>query len=236
MAPGEQRAIGLTDLERAARAVAHELDVDEVVVIGSQALLVHHGDILTALRFSREIDAYPSHALDPDRFDFTERASHTINALFGEGSIFHRTHQFFIDGVSSRTASLPPDWRKRAASRRVEVGPGRTVTIIAPAVADIATSKLARGEEKDVVFVSLCMATGLVRNAQIAASIRAALTDDAQARALTLLERATKSQRREMEKARRDESVLADGIKGNPLDDLSAIEALRRAIDQGDGT
>jgi hypothetical protein len=73
--------------------------------------------------------------------------------LFGEGSQFHITHGFFIDGVDDSTAKLPADWRSRAISRRVEMVDRRAVTAIAPSPEDIVVSKLARLEEKDRDYI-----------------------------------------------------------------------------------
>jgi hypothetical protein len=79
-------------------------------------------------------------------------ASEHINALFGEGSQFHRTHGFYIDGVDENTAMLPADWQTRAIMRPVAVG-NRLVTAIAPCPEDIIVSKLARLDEKDKKFI-----------------------------------------------------------------------------------
>jgi len=81
-----------------------------------------------------------------------EESEH-INALFGEGSQFHRAHGFFIDGVDDTTAKLPADWRHRAIVRNVEMPDGRLVTAIAPAPEDIVVSKLARLDQKDRDYI-----------------------------------------------------------------------------------
>ncbi len=82
-------------------------------------------------------------------------ASEEINALFGNGSQFHSTHGFYIDGVDARTAQLPLDWQRRAVYREVP-GPTQTTTIIAPSVTDMAISKLIRLVEKDRDWLSSC--------------------------------------------------------------------------------
>jgi Nucleotidyltransferase of unknown function (DUF6036) len=79
-------------------------------------------------------------------------ASEEINALFGEGSNFHREHGFYIDGVDDNTARLPPDWTDRTIDREVEVD-GRQVVAVAPCPEDVIVSKLARLSEKDKEFV-----------------------------------------------------------------------------------
>jgi len=72
--------------------------------------------------------------------------------LFGEGSHFHETYGFFIDGVDENTAKLPKDWLARAIVKRLEVE-GRTVTAVAPAPEDVIVSKLARLDPKDKSFI-----------------------------------------------------------------------------------
>jgi hypothetical protein len=148
----------LDDLERTVRAIATEFKSDMVFIIGSQAILAEWPDAPPAMTASPEIDAFPANARV---WETQEKAKHPgenpeasehINALFGEGSRFHRTHGFYIDGVDEDTATLPGDWQTRAIMRRVTVG-DRVVTAIAPCPEDIIVSKLARLDEKDKRFI-----------------------------------------------------------------------------------
>ena len=148
----------VADLERTVRAIATEFETDTVFVIGSQAILLGWPDAPPVLKASPEIDAFPENA---KLWEIREAARHPgekpeasehINALFGEGSLFHKTHGFFIDGVDDTTAKLPADWRNRAIVRKVQVA-DRAVTAIAPAPEDIVVSKLARLDEKDRDFI-----------------------------------------------------------------------------------
>ncbi|RTL52325.1 MAG: hypothetical protein EKK40_07985 [Bradyrhizobiaceae bacterium] len=148
------------DLVETVRAIARLFKTDKVFIIGSQSILLSWPDAPVALRTSGEIDAYPENAkiwevmqkkLDPD--DEPE-ASEEINALFGEGSEFHREHGFYIDGVDENTARLPSDWNTRAIYKTVEVD-GRQVLAVAPCPEDVIVSKLARLSEKDKLFVEV---------------------------------------------------------------------------------
>jgi hypothetical protein len=148
----------IADLERTVRAIATEFNADTVFIIGSQAILVGWPDAPPAMNISPEIDAFPANA---KIWETQEKAKHPgespeasehINALFGEGSQFHETHGFYIDGVDESTAMLPADWRTRAIVRKVEVG-SRVVTAIAPCPEDIIVSKLARLDGKDRRFI-----------------------------------------------------------------------------------
>lgn len=115
------------DLERAIRAIAREFETDTVFIIGSQAILMSWPEAPINLRMSPEIDAYPDNAaLWEQRESWSgeppAEASEHINALFGEGSMFHLTHGFYIDGVDQWTATLPKAWRACATVRRFDVG------------------------------------------------------------------------------------------------------------------
>lgn len=231
MATGPKRFLSVEDLERAARAVVEVIETEEIVIIGSQALLVGKEPVLRALRMSREFDLYPSPADNPDSPAFTEEASHAINASFGEGTVFSQTHGFFIDGVSSSTATLPPDWRDRALKRVVECHGGRSVVVIAPCADDLVASKLARGDPKDVLFASLCLGAKIARRGGIKCSIEATHQGADRARIIDLLDRAGKGQKAAIAGARQ----LNDGggPSRNPLDDTDAVAMLRRIIDGG---
>jgi len=103
----------IADLERTVRAIATEFKTDSVFIIGSQAILLGWPEAPLAMKVSPEIDAFPGNA---KIWETQEKAKHPgenpeasehINALFGEGSRFHETHGFYIDGVDENTAMLP---------------------------------------------------------------------------------------------------------------------------------
>jgi hypothetical protein len=146
------------DLERTVRAIATEFKTDTVFIIGSQAILLSWPDAPTDMNASPEIDAYPKNAKiweTEERIkhpDEVPEASEHIDALFGMGSQFHRTHGFYIDGVDENTAKLPEGWNDRAIVKRIDVG-NREVTVIAPCPEDLIVSKLARLDDKDKAFI-----------------------------------------------------------------------------------
>jgi hypothetical protein len=117
MATGESRVIGPDDIDRAVRSVAEIFGADQVVIIGSQGLLVGRDDVDKRLRMSVEVDAYPQNACDWERLHPGQEASELINGMLGEGSHFHAAHGFFVDGVDDRTATLPPGWQERGVPR-----------------------------------------------------------------------------------------------------------------------
>lgn len=135
------------DLQRTVRALAREFKTDKVFIIGSQAILLSWPDAPPIMRASPEIDAYPANAriweIEEKKRDprLAGEASEHIHALFGEGSQFHDTHGFFIDGVDENTAKLPADWQTRAIVKRFDVDE------------DLIVSKLARLDPKDKDFI-----------------------------------------------------------------------------------
>jgi Nucleotidyltransferase of unknown function (DUF6036) len=148
----------LEDLERTVRAIPTEFKSEKVFIIGSQSILLAWPDAPAVMRTSPEIDVFPENARfweiqekeeHPDEFP---EASEHIDALFGSGSQFHRTHGFYIDGVDENTATLPAGWQTRAIVRRIDVG-GRIATAVAPCPEDLIVSKLARLDEKDKSFI-----------------------------------------------------------------------------------
>ncbi len=160
MAPRKVGIIGPESLAQAIKSVFRLTKCSEIVVIGSQALLVGRDDIQRDLRFSREIDLYPRSGGNGPTI--TSETSEEINALFGEGSAFDQTFGFFIDGTDENTASLSPTWNERAVRKSFEVD-GQKVTAIAPEPNDLVASKLVRGEPKDLKFTTGCFKSGLVK-------------------------------------------------------------------------
>jgi hypothetical protein len=146
------------DLQRTVRALAREFKADTVFIIGSQAIMMSWPDAPSHMRTSPEVDAYPGNARvweveqAKKSGDVSQEASEHIHGLFGEGSAFHATHGFYIDGVDEGTARLPSGWNTRAIVRRMEVD-GREVKAVAPSPEDIIVSKLARLDDKDKDFV-----------------------------------------------------------------------------------
>ncbi len=137
----------LEHIIRAASAIAED---DEIVIVGSQAILGQFPDAPTALTVSNEADVYPRH--------FVDRAD-LIDGSIGEGSAFHETFGYYAQGVGPETAVLPAGWQERLV--RV-VGPGtRFATGLCLEVHDLLLSKYVAGREKDAVFTRAAVQAGL---------------------------------------------------------------------------
>src|SRR5216684_3451019 len=82
-------------LEHVIRAAADIADAEDIVVIGSQAILGQFPDAPASMRVSAEADLYPLH--HPERADL-------IDGSIGELSPFHETFGYYAQGVAEETA------------------------------------------------------------------------------------------------------------------------------------
>ena len=140
------------DLEHLIRAAADVTDDDEIVVVGSQAVLGQFPDAPRTLRVSVEADLYPRH--HPDRADI-------IDGAIGELSPFHSTFGYYAQGVGPETARLPEGWESRLVAIRNENTRG--VTGLCLEVHDLVVSKLIAGRDKDLAFAEEALRHHLVR-------------------------------------------------------------------------
>src|SRR3954451_17079772 len=81
----------LEHIIRAARTIA---DVEDIIVIGSQAILGEFPDAPAELLVSNEADVYPRG--HPERSDL-------IDATIGEGSPFQRSFGYYAHGIDETT-------------------------------------------------------------------------------------------------------------------------------------
>jgi hypothetical protein len=102
------------DLEHVIRAAAAIAD-DDIVVIGSQAILGGLPSAPDALLWSQEADVYPrSH---PERAE-------AIDGALGDGSQFQTAFGYYAHGVGPETAKAPARWEQRLVPVRVARAPG----------------------------------------------------------------------------------------------------------------
>jgi hypothetical protein len=130
-------------LEHLLRAAADIADDDDIVVIGSQAILGQYPDAPAAMRVSAEADLFPLH--HPERADL-------IEGSIGELSPFHQTYGYYAQGVGEETARLPAGWKERLVV--IQNANTRGARGWCLEVHDLLVSKAIAGREKDVVFLS----------------------------------------------------------------------------------
>ena len=155
-------------LEHIIRASANIADDDEIVIIGSQAILGQFPNAPAELRVSVEADVFPKN--HPERWDL-------IDGSIGEGSPFHATFGYYAQGVSEETATLPSGWKQRLVV--VRNANTRGATGLCLEVHDLTISKYVAGREKDDHFVREAIGHGLVEPTVLLARLAATPLDDA---------------------------------------------------------
>lgn len=145
-----------TQLEHVIRAAGAIAEVDELIVIGSQAILGQHPDAPCALLTSREVDLYPAN--EPEK-------AILIDGSIGEGSLFDEQFKYYAHGVGPEAAKLPERWRGRLVPIKNENTRGVKAMCLAPV--DIAVSKLLAGREKDFAYVAAMLRNDLLTAEQI---------------------------------------------------------------------
>jgi len=131
-----------SQLEHIIRAAGTIADDDDIIVIGSQAILGQFPFAPGELLVSREADVYPR--THPERTDL-------VDGSIGEGSPFEREYGYYAHGAGPETAVLPAGWE----GRLVEVANANTrfVRGWCLEVHDVTIAKLVAGREKDIDFV-----------------------------------------------------------------------------------
>jgi hypothetical protein len=137
-------------LEHIIRAAAGNAETNDIVVVGSQAILGTYPDAPEDLLVSMEADVFP---LD------NSKDSTVIDGSIGERSLFHETFGYYAHGVDEDTATLPEGWRERLVPIRNENTRGATGWCLE--VHDLAVSKLVAGREKDLQYIAVLLRHGL---------------------------------------------------------------------------
>jgi hypothetical protein len=142
------------EFEHAVRVAAAVLGVEELLVIGSQAL---HGSVAgdipeEALR-SVEVDVA---ALE----DADGRKADLIDGAIGEASMFHATFGYYAKGVKAITAVLPEGWRDRLVRFESPATRGAVAWCLEPH--DLWIAKMVGGRPKDLEFCEALMERGIV--------------------------------------------------------------------------
>jgi hypothetical protein len=137
--------------EHVIRAAGNVLGVQELTVIGSQAILASFTDLPAAATASMEVDILgPGGEADAD----------LVDGAIGELSPFHEAFGIYADGVLPTTATLPSGWQ----ARLVPYGNENTNGVIAHCLdpTDLLVAKLVAGRKKDHTFVSAVLREELV--------------------------------------------------------------------------
>lgn len=130
-------------LEHLIRAAADIADDDEIVVIGSQAILGQFPSAPDSMRVSMEADLFPLN--HPERAD-------VIDGSIGELSPFHGTFGYYAQGVGEKTAVLPQGWKERLVVIQNENTRGAKGLCLE--IHDLLVAKAIAGREKDLTFLA----------------------------------------------------------------------------------
>lgn len=141
--------------EHAIRAAGAVLGVQEVLVIGSQAL---HASV------TGELPPEASRSIEVDvaamRGDADGRLADLIDGSIGEASMFHATFGYYAQGVVDTTAVLPAGWRERLVRYQSPGTNGVVAWCLEPH--DLWVSKAIAGRPKDLEFCRALVERALV--------------------------------------------------------------------------
>jgi hypothetical protein len=129
-------------LEHLIRTAADIASDDDIVVVGSRAILGQYPNAPAALRVSAKADVFPKNR--PERAEL-------IDGSIGELSPFHATYGYYAQGGSESTAVLPAGWQDRlvvVANANTRGARGHCLE-----VHDLLVSKAIAGREKDLAFL-----------------------------------------------------------------------------------
>lgn len=143
-----------SDLEHLIRAAAAITNEDEIVIVGSQAILGAVPEADPSLLLSMEADVFPLRR--PEMADL-------IDGSIGELSPFHDRFGYYAQGVGPETATLPEGWQERLVKVQNKNTDGKIGYCLDPH--DLAASKLAAGREKDWPFVARMLELEIVNKA-----------------------------------------------------------------------
>ena len=148
-----------TEFEHAVRAAAAVLGVEELLVIGSQAL---HGSVESDL----PEEALRSVEVDVAALDDPEgRKADLIDGAIGEASMFHATFGYYAQGVEAVTAVLPDGWEGRLVRFKTAGTRGVVAWCLEPH--DLWISKMIAGRPKHLEFGRALLERRIVEPAEL---------------------------------------------------------------------
>jgi hypothetical protein len=142
------------ELEHAIRAVGSILGTDKLLVIGSQALHASiSSDLPDAAHRSVEVDVAVFGDRDGSKADL-------IDGSIGEASMFHETFGYYAQGVTEKSAVLPPGWRDRLIPFETPATGGVTAYCLEPN--DLWIAKAIANRPKDIEFCATLLERAIV--------------------------------------------------------------------------
>ena len=133
-----------SEFDHTIRAAAAVIGVNELLIIGSQAV---HGSVPLPLppEALRSVEVDVAVFEDPDN-----RKADLIDGSIGEASMFHEAFGIYAQGVSETTAILPDGWRDRLVKYESPAANGIVAWCLE--LHDLWISKAIAGRPKDFEF------------------------------------------------------------------------------------
>lgn len=139
------------ELEHVIRAAADVVGDNELVIVGSQAILGQFPDAPESMLVSREADIYPRN--HPERAD-------EIDGSLGDGSYFDSSFGYYAHAVGPGTAKAPAGWEGRLVPVQSE-NTGHAIGWCLE-VHDLVLSKCAASRDRDWDFAKEALRHNLV--------------------------------------------------------------------------
>jgi hypothetical protein len=140
------------DLEHLIRASSTIVDDDELIVMGSQAVLAQFPEAPEEMLRSDEADIYPKNK--PERWEL-------IDGSIGELSAFHDTFGYYAQGIEEGVATLPKGWKERLIPLSTPATRGATGFCLE--LHDLLISKYVANREKDRRYCSAAARASLAQ-------------------------------------------------------------------------
>lgn len=152
--------------EHVVAAAAEVVGLDEIVVVGSQAILGSFPDAPPELLRSMEADVYPRQR--------PEEAIRIDGAL-GDGSRFHEAFGYYAHGVGPDTAKAPRGWESRLVAVPIEPrgASERRPVALCLEPHDLVLSKCVAGREQDWEFAGRAIDAGIVQGDELVRRVSA---------------------------------------------------------------
>lgn len=145
------------EFDHAIRSAGKVMGVDEVIVVGSQALYGSMSTIPGHALYSMEADIGALN--DPDEF-----LADMIDGTLGERTQFHDMYGFYVDGITTNTPKAPPDWMDRLVRYESPSTNGVVAWCIDPH--DLWIAKAIAHRDKDTEFCRALAEYGTISKAK----------------------------------------------------------------------
>jgi hypothetical protein len=147
------------EFEHVVRAAADVVE-EEIVVIGSQAILAQHPEAPEEMLRSAELDVFP--LIEVDKAD-------QIDGAIGDGSAFHEQYGYYAHGVGPEAVIAPVGWEDRLVRVELPAAQRKDGTVVAWCLEkhDLILAKLAAGRQHDQEFVASAIESDLVDTQQL---------------------------------------------------------------------